>query len=481
MLLRQFVPFFSIQIAPELFFDAAGTRSWTPSLLDAGHGSARKSRILQGGHPVPRHRRRGGAAVPSAARSARCSASSGRARCSDPTGSGGSPSDFPWLRWFTIANREEMAHLAEFGVVFLLVHDRPRAVLGAPADLAAPRLRPRRRCRSSPARRRSPASRSSSGSSRRAAAMHRRGARALLDRDRRADPRRARSGSTRRPAARPSRCCCSRTSRWRRSCSRSPCSAAAEDGAVGTAFAARARAGRRWRSSSSWRSGGLLLRPLFQLVAATQQHRAVHGGWPARRARRPASSRPRAASRWRSAPSSPACCSPRPSTGAPSRPRSSRSRACCSGLFFVSVGMTARRDAARSQPGPILGRRARADRGQGRDRLRRSACSSACAARSPPETALLLGAGRRVRLRASSAAPWLAGVVPQPVGQTALRHRPRSRCSPSRFLARAGRSMRHASRARGRMEDGGAAARARDRAASSSPASAASGSSSARC
>src|SRR5918911_5214428 len=26
----------------------------------------------------------------------------------------------PWLSWLTIANRDEMAHIAEFGVVFLL-------------------------------------------------------------------------------------------------------------------------------------------------------------------------------------------------------------------------------------------------------------------------------------------------------------------------------------------------------------------------
>src|SRR3954452_5500256 len=37
-----------------------------------------------------------------------------------PFGLGRLAESAPWLRWFTIANREEIAHLAEFGVVFLL-------------------------------------------------------------------------------------------------------------------------------------------------------------------------------------------------------------------------------------------------------------------------------------------------------------------------------------------------------------------------
>jgi monovalent cation:H+ antiporter-2, CPA2 family len=37
-----------------------------------------------------------------------------------PFGLGRFVADAPWLSWVTIANREEMAHLAEFGVVFLL-------------------------------------------------------------------------------------------------------------------------------------------------------------------------------------------------------------------------------------------------------------------------------------------------------------------------------------------------------------------------
>src|SRR5918997_3201689 len=37
-----------------------------------------------------------------------------------PYGLGRLVGDFPFLRWFTIADREEMGHLAEFGVVFLL-------------------------------------------------------------------------------------------------------------------------------------------------------------------------------------------------------------------------------------------------------------------------------------------------------------------------------------------------------------------------
>src|SRR5919109_2054778 len=37
-----------------------------------------------------------------------------------PYGLGRLVPEAPWLSWFTIANREEIAHLAEFGVVFLL-------------------------------------------------------------------------------------------------------------------------------------------------------------------------------------------------------------------------------------------------------------------------------------------------------------------------------------------------------------------------
>src|SRR5215213_7878786 len=37
-----------------------------------------------------------------------------------PFGFGRLADEFPVLTWFTIANREEMAHLAEFGVVFLM-------------------------------------------------------------------------------------------------------------------------------------------------------------------------------------------------------------------------------------------------------------------------------------------------------------------------------------------------------------------------
>src|SRR5215218_52793 len=37
-----------------------------------------------------------------------------------PFGLGRLAETAPWLSWFTIANRSEMAHLAEFGVVFLL-------------------------------------------------------------------------------------------------------------------------------------------------------------------------------------------------------------------------------------------------------------------------------------------------------------------------------------------------------------------------
>src|ERR687893_2366154 len=37
-----------------------------------------------------------------------------------PFGLGRLAQSYPWLSWVTIANRDEMAHLAEFGVVFLL-------------------------------------------------------------------------------------------------------------------------------------------------------------------------------------------------------------------------------------------------------------------------------------------------------------------------------------------------------------------------
>ena len=37
-----------------------------------------------------------------------------------PYGLGRLVPEVPWLNWFTIANREETTHLAEFGVVFLL-------------------------------------------------------------------------------------------------------------------------------------------------------------------------------------------------------------------------------------------------------------------------------------------------------------------------------------------------------------------------
>ena len=37
-----------------------------------------------------------------------------------PFGLGRLAETMPWLSWFTIANRDEISHVAEFGVVFLL-------------------------------------------------------------------------------------------------------------------------------------------------------------------------------------------------------------------------------------------------------------------------------------------------------------------------------------------------------------------------
>ena len=75
--------------------------------------------------------------------------------------------------------------------------------------------------------------------------------------------------------------------------------------------------------------GSTLLRPLFRLVAPAKSAELFVAAacWSPSA---PASSPPRPACRWRSAPSSPGCCWPRPSITAPSRRRSSRSRGCCS-------------------------------------------------------------------------------------------------------------------------------------------------------
>ena len=104
-----------------------------------------------------------------------------------------------------------------------------------------------------------------------------------------------------------------------------------------TAPAARSSPAWRWRSRKRrWRCGvivvvgRLLLRPLFRLVAAAGSQRAVRGGDAVRHRRHRRGRAAWPACRWRSAPSSPACCWPRPSTARPSRRRSSRSRACCS-------------------------------------------------------------------------------------------------------------------------------------------------------
>ena len=181
----------------------------------------------QPGARLPRRRRAARALRPRAARRAR------RRGC----------------RWITIGNREEIAHLAEFGVVFLLFMIGLELSWERLRTLAAPRLRPRlaagRRLRGRAiggdrlrARRRAGAGRASSASRSRSP-RRRSWCRSW----------RRRSGSPRRPAAPPSPCCCSRISRSRRSCSPSACSARARAAGSGIGLRPGAGAGRGWRSS----------------------------------------------------------------------------------------------------------------------------------------------------------------------------------------------------------------------------------------
>jgi len=77
---------------------------------------------------------------------------------------------------------------------------------------------------------------------------------------------------------------------------------------------------------------------LFRLVASTDSPELFHGGHAADR-RRAGVVAALAGLSMALAPSSPACCSPRPSTGAPSKRSSNPSRALLLGVFFFSVGM----------------------------------------------------------------------------------------------------------------------------------------------
>ena len=141
-------------------------------------------------------------------------------------------------------------------------------------------------------------------------------------------------------------------------------------------------------------------------VPARRRHRRariVHGRDAARRRSARASSRPTPACRWRSAPSSPACCWPRPSIAAPSRRRSSRSRACCSACSSSRSACSIDLALIWREPLLVAGGCRRPDRAS------RPCCSSrpgrlfgvpwAAGVRDRPAA----GAGRRVRLRRSSA------------------------------------------------------------------------------
>ncbi len=94
----------------------------------------------------------------------------------------------------------------------------------------------------------------------------------------------------------------------------------------------------------------LLVRPGAASSSRARRPRGVHRGGAARRGRDGAGDGARSACRCRSARSSPACCSPTPSSGTSSRPTSSRSRDCCSGLFFIAVGMSANLGLLAAQP-----------------------------------------------------------------------------------------------------------------------------------
>ena len=104
------------------------------------------------------------------------------------------------------------------------------------------------------------------------------------------------------------------------------------------------------------------------------------------------------ACRWRWAPSWPACCWPKASTGASWKPTSSPSRACCSGLFFIAVGMSIDFAVVLAQPGAGGGRGARLPAAEGAGAVGDGARDAAAAGRAAGVRDPA-GAGRRVRLR----------------------------------------------------------------------------------
>ena len=123
---------------------------------------------------------------------------------------------------------------------------------------------------------------------------------------------------------------------------------------------ALALAKRRWRCAIVV-VGRLLLRPLFRLVARPT-HRAVRGGDAVRHRRHGLHRRRWPGCRWRSAPSSPACCSPRPSSARPSRRPIEPFKGLLLGVFFFTVGMSIDLRELAREPLLLLASRRRPDR-----------------------------------------------------------------------------------------------------------------------
>jgi CPA2 family monovalent cation:H+ antiporter-2 len=138
-----------------------------------------------------------------------------------PYGLGRLVPDVPWLSWITIANRDEITHLAEFGVVFLMF------TIGI--ELSWKRLRTLRRFVFGFGALQVVLCTLALGglfsviAPDRTAAILVGLALALSSTAIVVPVLAAQRRSTRRPGGRASRCCCSRTSRSRRSCSRSRC------------------------------------------------------------------------------------------------------------------------------------------------------------------------------------------------------------------------------------------------------------------
>ena len=211
------------------------------------------------------------------------------------------------------------------------VHDRHRAVLGAPEDDAPAGLRPRRRCRSSPARAVGLAAIAFLSAGRRrpwslGAGLALSSTAIVI-----AGAGGAEARSPRRPAARASPCCSSRISPSCRCLftvgvlGTGPTDRLDATGLVRAASAGRAhhrrhRRGRPFPAAPAVPPGARRPEKPELFMAATPARRHRHRGC---RPQRPACP-------WRSAPSSPACSWPRPSIAAPSRRPSTRSRASCS-------------------------------------------------------------------------------------------------------------------------------------------------------